>query len=408
MKTSNKPRGTYEDFKKGPDHYKDFVFVFELPNRNPEGGTMVEGTTGRVIPFPLSVNIPMIGTTYDPKANKKRRIQFSPGEKSIFPDDWVDYKTVQRLKVQMNFSRGRKQIDGTDSDMLEFIMAWDINGTNPDRDVNKNIKFVLVDTSKIAAKSRETYKAKFNLLKWCDEADTDKIVAVGSVIFTAEQMRQNIEDIRYNLSLMAERDGNTLDRIIKDPKTERVFYVRKAVEKGILIVNSQTNSISWSDNPLAPLSVAIPGHDIVVDFVSKSFSGTGEQYYRAIESLLQPKQQTAPKVYIAEKNLELPPVVDALKVEDPILKQPISTTFQKAPELKAPETGISDAEIGELFDKGIAAGIIVAKGPAWKTYIVNGVQAVSGNSKINFVNKIKYMPEVLQSLKHDVEKLVTA
>lgn len=406
MKTSEKPRGTYADLMKSPAEYKDFVFVFELPNRNSEGGSVVDGQTGRVQPFPISVNIPMVGTTYDPKVNKKRRIQFSPGEKSIFPEDWADYKTVPRLKVSLNFLRGRKVIDGSDSDMLEFIKKWDVFGSNLDRDVNKSVKFVLVDTSKQLAKSRESNRKKFDLLKWCHEAPVEKIMSVASVIFNADQLRQHIEDIRYNLSVMAEYDGSTLQKHLDDPKTERVYLVRKAVERGVLVVNTTTNSISWSDNPHAPLSVAVAGQDIVVDFVSKSFSGTGEQYYRAIEGIMTPKQEVAPPVYVATPTAPIPPVLEvpAEKVAEIPVVVPVAQTFQTPPVLAESTIGKSDQELGDIFDKAVAAGVFVLKGPSWKMYEQNGQQVLAANSKHMFIAKIKVSPEILASIEYDIEK----
>lgn len=341
MKNSHKPRGTYADYlNRDKKSIEDMIFVFQLTKDNRNNQTMTTDTGGP-IPFPLSVTIPMTGTIYH--KNEKgvvspRKIRYVEGEQSIFVDEQTPDKDVPKTKVVASFVRGRMQVDGRDSTLLDFMMNWDINGTKAGRDEKKINKFQLVDTSKLVEKSRKADKDKFAAAQWCYDAPLDKVLAVASLRLSPEQMAQQSEDIRWNLKLIAERNPDEFLKMLEDPSTERRFIMRSAIDRGIVVINTQLNAVCWSDNLNNPMTVAQPGKDVLEDFIVKSFSTDGERYYRAIEGIINPTAKTE------IKSAEVPATS---QTSEPVVAKPAIQS-----------TGVDDSELNLLINSGLEKGVI--------------------------------------------------
>ncbi len=372
MKNPAKPKGTYADWKNGDTEGK--VFVFELLKNNKDTSIMTTAA-GKPVMFNLSTPIPMIGTVYCKKRKAPRRIRFVQGEDSIFIDEQTSDKDVPKIKTHANFVNGRKILDGqTDIIALNFFMNWDINDTNPDRDTKKTPRFYLMDKSKVVDKAKAAYKAEFNAVKWCDEAEPDQLMTVAAMKLSPEQLVQPIGDIRWDMTTIARKDPAKFLELITDPKTERRCILNKALNKNIISINSQHNSIAWSDNPNAPLTVAPAGKDILEDFINKSFSGDGERYYRAIEEQVIPSK----------------PVEEAVRSYVP---QPEKQVFEK-PMINT--SGASTEEITALVKSAYEKELIIQKG-AWREY--KGVKAQGDDA---LVQKLRDNPTIIELLKKDV------
>lgn len=340
MKNSHKPRGTYADYL--AKDVADKVFIFQLSQDNRNNQTMTTDT-GAPIPFPLSVTIPMVGTVYEKNKNgaiSPRKIRYVEGENSIYVDEQTPDKDVPKTIVRCAFVKGRKQVDGVDSVQLEFMMKWDVNGTKDGRNEKKAEIFHLVDTSKLVAKSRKADKDKFAAAQWCYDAPMDKVLAVASQKLSAEQMAQQAEDIRWNLKLIAERNPDEFLKMLENPSTERRYIMMKALDKEIVVINTQINAMCWSDNPKNPMTVAPAGKDVLEDFITKSFSTDGERYFRAIEDLVTPKkivdiEPTEKVVFVAEtkqtaETIAIPkPAIKANTITEDEIKQMINVAKDK-------------------------------------------------------------------------------
>lgn len=379
----NKPKGSYADYISGdPSKYTNKIFVFELTKRNLSGNTSTgkptgvrSKETGMPIPFPLSRPFPMTGRVFFKDDKGKvypRLIRFAEGEKSIYVDEQTPDDKNPKRKVIANFVKGRFQVDGQEETMLKFFMTWDINESKIGRDTKKTAYFRLVDNSKIAQKARELEDEEFNVIKWCREADWDtKVQPLASMIFSAEIMLQDAGDIRHNLVQVAKRDVQSFKKFLDDPKTERTIVVKAAIEKGLIVVDSSLNSLFWADNSSVPLNTAAPGKEPIEDFVSKSFSGKGEEIYKGIVELLNPSED-----YIAETKQ------DARIIEAPILKGATE----------------SDEELLTLINAGIEKGVVtVNANKIWWKYKNDNSKGEAG-----MIAKLRDNPIMLKLLKSDV------
>jgi hypothetical protein len=379
VRASQKPKGTYEDYVNKQTAGKQFVF--ELIQSNGTGGSVRSKETGRTQAFPLTYSIPMNGRIFWKDANGNtapRNIRYVPGENSIFNDEQTPDDKYPKKKVRALFTNGRLHIDGADGPRLKFMMEWDANETKPNRDQNKSPLFKLVDTGKVIAKARQADKIKFDVVNWCYTADfKTQIHPLASLFFSDEQLRQNTDDVRWNLKLKAEADPTAFKAILDDPKTEKKVIVKRAIAEGFLVINPAHNSLAWRDQPNQPISVAVFGKDPVTDFVEKADGGDNKRYYDAIYDLVNPTPKKLPASEI---------------VAEPKTKEEF-----KAPLIEAPKE--NDDELFALYERAIEKGIVVSKGPAWMVY--RGKSVPKGK---RFIQALKDAPNMLQLLKEDLAK----
>ena len=375
MNSIHKPQGTTADYASGK--ISDKKFVFELLNRNPENGIVRSKETGRTIAFPISKSIPLIGTIYWKDKEGvvyTRAIRYIKGESSIFVDEQKpDNKDNPPKKVYWNFLKGRKEIDGSNSVLLKFVMNWDMNQSKDakyGRFSKDAPEFKLVDNTKSANKAKEADELEYDVVKWCREADwKTKVQPLASLIFSAEQMMQNSDEIRYNLVQVAKRDPAQFKVMLDDPKTERAILLKAAIERGIVIIRN--DALYWRDNNNEPISVAAQGQDVVKDYVSKSFSGRGEEIYSAIKRIMNPPAEAIVKEIAPQTNQTVPPKVDGVD---------------------------SDEVLMGLIKEGIEREIIPKRG-IWYKY-----KDFPFQKKEKLLQELKDVPALLAFLKSDLTK----
>jgi len=261
----------------------------------------------------------MVGTIFFTEKGETypRKIRFCEGENSIYVDEQRPDDKFPKRTVVAEWVKGKMRVDGQNSTMLKFMMAWDMNETKIGRDAKKQPFFRLVDNSKIAQKARESEDIEFNAIKWCREADWDtKVKPLASMIFTPETMMEPAGDIRHNLVQVAKKDPTSFIRFLDDPKTERTIVVRAALEKEIIVKDSSLNSLFWADNSSIPLNSAGPGKDPIEDFVAKSFSGEGERIYKAINDLVNVPEQIVAETKQTIRIIEEPIVKGTTETDD--------------------------------------------------------------------------------------------
>lgn len=375
LRSSAKPKGTYQDYINKDT--TDKLFVFELLHKNAPNGTVRSKDTGRTQTFPLSETFPMVGQIFYTSSNgvtSPRNIRYVPGENSIFNDEQTPDDKYPKKKVRANFIDGRVYVDGMDAPKLKFFMEWDINDTKQGRDVNKIARFRLVDTGKIIAKARLADKIKFDVVNWCYTADfKTKIHPLASLFFSQEQMQQNVEDVRWNLKLKAERDPAAFQLILDNPHTERKIMVKRAISEGYLYLNINLNSLCWSDSPGQPISTAVMGKDPITDFVEKSYAGDNQRYYEAIYGMVNPS-----------------PAVES----EIVAHSPEKSSF-KAPLITAPSE--SDTELKMMLTLAKEKGLVTFAKPFWFKY-----KGQSFKKEEGFISELKENATMLSVLKAEL------
>ena len=293
MERINKPKGTYADYVNGD--YQDKQFVFELVKRNGANAVMASKETGKVVPFPMSYPLPLVGTVFfkDPvsKRTYPRRIRYVIGENEIYEDLQVAKDKALNEKprpVVANFIKGRFYVDGNDSTLLKYMFTSDVCETKEGRDGKKEIIYRLVDKSTQNNKFKEQFKLEFDTVNWCQTADLKtKILPLAKLILNEEQLLQSSSDIRFDLTVMAKRNPGAFKTMLDDPKTERGIILNAAVELGIIGVNTHMNALYWTHDMQSPFSVAEVGHNPLKDFIAKSFTTQREGVYYQIKKAVE-------------------------------------------------------------------------------------------------------------------------
>jgi hypothetical protein len=343
-------------------------------SKNPANAAMRWKDTGQAIQYPISYTLPMTGTIFftDSKGLKyPRKIRYAEGENSIFVDEQTPDDKYPKRPIKCEFVKGRFRVDGQNSTLLKFMMTWDMNESKIGRDNKKQPVLRLIDNSIKAEAAQKDEDLLFDVVDWCRNADWEtKVQPLCAMIFREEDMMQPAKEIRYNLTQVARKDPKSFKKMLEDPKTERTIVVRAAIEKGFIVKDSSLSSLFWTDNGSVPLSIAAPGKDIIEDFVNKSFSGKGEEIYKAINDLVNPSEE-----YVASTKQE------ARVIEQPILK-PCTDT---------------DEELQFLVRDAVTKGFItVNQTRVWWKY-----KGDSSKGEPAMVAKLKDNALMLQSLKKD-------
>ena len=229
-----------------------------------------------------------------------------------------------------------------------------------------------MDNSKKVEKAQKEEDELFDVVDWCRNADWEtKALPLAQIIFTnPETLMQTPKEIRYSLVQVAKRDPAQFKKMLESPKTERTIVVRAAIEKGYIVKDSSLGGLFWTDNDSIPLNSAGPGKDVIEDFVNKSFSGKGEEIYKAIFDLVNPPEQ-----YVAETK-QSPRVIEA-----PILKECVD----------------SDEDLLMLVRTGVEKGLITVNATkVWWKY-----KDESSKGEAALVAKLKDNPVMLQLMKKD-------
>lgn len=248
-------------------------FIFRLIRQN-------ENPTIKGRKHPFSLLVPAYDEVYDEKTEKTRIIQFVRGEESIYLDEHKNDNT-RKKRENIVFTNGMKIIDYKEKTLLEFIRA-----TNK----NKDCKHRMDGTSPVFYEYKPGEAEKTTMKK--DKVVMDaKLVAYNlkfkDMMAYARVMRiptdgREADEIRYNLSVLAEKDPSAFMKGLKSPNTNRVNNVLEAIEKGILNRDSKNRSIKWANNDATILTAPV-GQDEVNHFVEWTFGNVeGEEAYAAI------------------------------------------------------------------------------------------------------------------------------
>jgi len=366
---SENKRGSYADYvesKSNPRVLRNKVFSFVL-NHRVEKSTLKSPASGREIVFPASYLFKLIDDVYDDINGGKKIIRYLKGEESISLSEQKE-KDYKENCEYLEFVRGVKHISGDEKQLLDFMMTTDYNGSKKDRDTSKPIRFYLVDSGEGLKDTVRKKKEAFKLQEWCFNGDWDDVQAYARVLGIPMDLESS--EIRYNLSLMAERDPDKFLKGRDNPSNKRKHLVLKAIDKGFLTVDVTTRSVLWA-NGVTPLSVAPPNIDPVDKFVESTFTTQGEKVYEALLDMLEPnrREQELSEIHIPEiKRQEIKPFLN--------------------------DTGISYDEGISIINEGLSLGVITR--PDKSTYGFGDVKTV-GQQK--FLIRLKENQEFLDAVR---------
>lgn len=368
------------DYKGGQTAGKNFVF--RLLKKHTASTIMDEN--GNPVVYVGSYSIPNISIIRE--ANKdgvmmQRTIRYISGESSIYKDLQSPDKDVPKKPYRIKFENGRKVVSGDDMLLLEFMMKTNQNSTNPDRRVDIRAKFELVDNAISVSKEIAKDKLISEVTGWCWNSGFDEVKAYARVLNVNQE--QSNDEIRHDLKVIALRDPEKFMRELKNPSMRKKHYVLEAVDRGFLIIDPQSNSIAWSNNPYVPVAVAAVGVSVVDVLVQKLSTDEGQLMYSTIVDLLKPEE-----VVVTKMSVPSPEELKAMKQSKTVVVEPDRPVSE------------SDAELMDIVESGINKKLIVYTPPLWYRYKDENFKKKEG-----FVEGLKANPGMLKSLKYEINKI---
>lgn len=357
-------------------------FTFRLLKKN-TASSILDPKTNMPIQYVGLYKISNVATIVEKDKNGnqvQRIIRLLPGEPSIYKDLQSPDKDVPKKNHSISFINGRKVVDGSDLLMLEFMMKSNQNLTNPNRKKDVLAKFELVDNTVAVSKEIAKDKLISEVTNWCWNGALDEILAYARVLNIP--MNQQHDEIRHNLKVIAMRDPEKFFKDLKNPEMRKKHYVLEALDRGYLVQDPTSNSISWQNNPYEPIAVAATGTSPIDVLVRKLSTEEGQLMYQTIIGLLAPDPVIETKMSVPSAEELATMKQSKVKVVEP-----------------APAVTESDSELMDITNEGIDLKIIVKSGAMWFKY-----KDEAGMKKEGFVEKLKGNPQMLKSLRYEINQ----
>ena len=372
-------KGSYEDYINGDIANKKFIF--RLLKKN--GSSSIIDSRNNPILYVGSFRIPNMSIINEVDKSgrmSQKTIRYIPGESSIYKDEQSPDKDVPKKSHKIEFVNGRKVVDSTDIYLLEFMMKCNQNVTNPKRKTDVHAVFELVDNTIAISKEIAKDKLISEVTNWCWNGDLDEVKAYARVLNV--DINQTTDEIRHNLKVIAMRNPEKFFKELKNPEMRKKHYVLEAIDRNFLLLDPASNTIAWSNNPHMPIAVAASGISPVDVLVRKLSSDEGQLLYKTIVDLLTPDEEVETQMVIPSKE-----ELAEMKQSKIVAKEP------------APLVTESDSELLDITEEGIERGVIAYQPPYWYKY-----KDENGKKKEGFVEKLKKNPQMLKSLRYDIEK----
>ena len=378
-------RGSLSDYlskDKSKIQEKEFVFRLITSAR----GSSMKTEDGRPI-AKLPQTLQATGTI-DWKNNDgeiiQRRIRYYNGAKTIFVDTYGESvgqdKSPNFLNIKhanIKFDNNIKVVKGKETVLLDFLMAWDLNQSKPNRDGSKVAKFYLIDTAKASVDYQELDKAYTRAKSFVWDGDYDEVMAYARL--KGVDMSMQPQEIRA--TLIGHIDPKNPQKFLEEkdnPSTLRKYFILTAVDRGILVHNEPNRTLAWGTNLANPILRAPLHIDVIDEMVKFSFSEEGEKVMQRVRDMVSP----APK-----------------RVTPPV---PTKTEIRESIEEVEPEFSLvseTDEELEVYISRAINGGIIESKPPMWLVFDGKNYK------KKEFLPKLKSDKYLLPMLKDALGKL---
>ena len=169
-----------------------------------------------------------------------------------------------------------------DQEIHSFLALSNYNGANPNRDVTKEIIYVLVDEEKKAideSRKRNLKREALNVAAdLSPEEVKDYVAALG------KDDSRKVAVLRDELEAFADRDPAGFLELINNKQAVMKASINRAIKKGVIIFNDEQSRFEWP-NKEAILTVArTTGLDAVNELVSYCVSDAkGDKVFKTIE-----------------------------------------------------------------------------------------------------------------------------
>jgi hypothetical protein len=169
--------------------------------------------------------------------NKRRQLQYSEGELSIFKDE----QNKESKPTYIWFERGSLLIHPNDKTKNSYVQ------NHPDF----NRKFYLYDQEDESMKELAVLEEENTVRSMLNKLDVQKQEAVATSLFGMSVVSTwKPTKVRLELFRFLKNSPDKLKKAINDPATDLMYLTSGAIKLGIISISPDKNSINWADSGL--------------------------------------------------------------------------------------------------------------------------------------------------------------
>lgn len=235
--------------------------------------------------IPASLGIPTTDEISVFKNGKfeKRVIQYCIGEKSIYKDEQSE---IAKPSKTIFIKNGVKAISPYESTLLTFLRTCDWNGSNPNRNPNKDILFMEHNAEEKAQKTLSQEREELEARTKVFQMDLEEVKAMASSIGLGKTESMSEDELRHSILMYSKSKPEEFIKKINDiPLMKRTYHINTALS--YKLIERRGQSLFFKNGDL--ILVAPPGQDVVEYFVEKSYSDLKLQYDSVLKALFPTK-----------------------------------------------------------------------------------------------------------------------
>ena len=230
--------------------------------------------------YPVTYMIKAEDVIYDPETNIERAIRYVPGETSIYKDE---QSKDSKLREPIMFSNGVLTVSKTNPTLKKYLDMANANNSNPNRRTERVPSFFKEDMEINAKKDVNKAKSEINALQLALNMPMEQLVGYAKVL--GINTDNSIDEIRWDMKMVAQKDPNSFIAGLNDPTREMKEILLRA--KDYKIIEIANNKISWiigdAKNMITHVPIGIEPIDKMVDFC---LTQDGKIVYEEIKSRL--------------------------------------------------------------------------------------------------------------------------
>ena len=230
---------------------------------------------------------------FDDETQSVRTIRLVRGASSIWMDEQEGYtpQYLIRNKLDIVFNNGHLRVPRTNKTLLKFLLTSDDYDKKTNRLKGKKPKYTLVNSADVENAELEKEETRLRAINSAMNASIEEMLIHAQFLgirMTNEYGEQKtLSKIRVEYAGKAGEKPEYFMSTSGSPAAKAQYFVKKALDAGILDVTSRKGYATWKDSD--KVITEIPFGKSVVEVISNyAISGTedSEAFYKKLKEVL--------------------------------------------------------------------------------------------------------------------------
>lgn len=228
--------------------------------------------------IPSAVNVPVIDQIWDEEKQ-----------------DYVDIAAIARISKDGNHGYHELWFYGSqgghwilkggvaqDQEIYSYLALSNYNGSNPNRDISKEIIFELVDESKKSEVERKVRNLKREALNAAADLDAEQVKIFVAAL--GKDDSRKIDILRNELETLADKDPAAFLELVSNKQAAMKATINRAIQKGAILFDTEQSRFTWPNGEVILTVSRTTGGDNVEELLSYCVSNAkGEKVFQTIQ-----------------------------------------------------------------------------------------------------------------------------